>query len=59
MLSGLQGAASGAHLYPLAEHWRTPEERRTLSHVKRFMERLAGDGKFRTALAENLDALER
>ncbi|RWM44848.1 radical SAM family RiPP maturation amino acid epimerase [Mesorhizobium sp.] len=62
MLSGLQGAASGAHLYPLAEHWRqilnrrTPEERRTLSHVKRFMERLAGDGKFRTALAENLDA---
>lgn len=61
MLSGVQRAASRAHPYP-REHWqqifdqRTPEERRTLPHVKRFMERLAGDRKFRTALSENLDA---
>ncbi|GLS37814.1 hypothetical protein GCM10010869_34080 [Mesorhizobium tianshanense] len=62
MPSGLQRAASRAHLCPRGEHWqqifdrRTPEERRTLSHVKRFMERLAGDREFRTALLENLDA---
>ncbi|MET4279241.1 MULTISPECIES: radical SAM family RiPP maturation amino acid epimerase [unclassified Bradyrhizobium] len=35
---------------------RTPEQLRTLSHVKRFTERLAGDVEFRKALSENLDA---
>ncbi|TIV23377.1 MAG: radical SAM family RiPP maturation amino acid epimerase, partial [Mesorhizobium sp.] len=61
MPSGGQGAAATAHLYPRSERWRqifdrlTPKERRSLSHIKRFMERLAGDGKFRTALSENLD----
>ncbi|MGY4606480.1 hypothetical protein ACVW16_004892 [Bradyrhizobium sp. USDA 4474] len=34
---------------------RTPEQLRTLSHVKRFMERLAGDLDFRKALSENVD----
>ncbi|WP_286295032.1 radical SAM family RiPP maturation amino acid epimerase [Aminobacter sp. SS-2016] len=61
MPSGGQGTAARAHLYPRSERWRqifdrrTPKERRSLSHIKRFMERLAGDGKFRTALSENLD----
>ncbi|MEK9281125.1 radical SAM family RiPP maturation amino acid epimerase [Bradyrhizobium sp. ISRA442] len=35
---------------------RTPEQLRTLSHVKRFMERLAGDLQFRRALSENVDS---
>lgn len=41
-----------------AEHYRqifdrrTPEQLRTLSHLKRFMERLVGDEEFRRALAE-------
>ncbi|MBP2236447.1 radical SAM family RiPP maturation amino acid epimerase [Sinorhizobium kostiense] len=62
MPSGLQDAATRTHLHSQDEHWRqiferrTPEQRRTLSHVKRFMERLAGDMKFRTALSENVDA---
>lgn len=61
MRSGLQETASRAHLYR-GEYWRqifnrrTPEQRRTLSHIKRFMERLAGDIKFRTAVSESVDA---
>ncbi|MET4156402.1 radical SAM family RiPP maturation amino acid epimerase [Bradyrhizobium sp. JR7.2] len=45
-----------------AEHYRqifdrrTPEELRTLSHVKRFMERLVGDMEFRRGLSESVDA---
>ncbi|ACI58193.1 conserved hypothetical protein (plasmid) [Rhizobium leguminosarum bv. trifolii WSM2304] len=34
---------------------RTPEQLRKLAHIKRFMERLVGDGAFRTALSENVD----
>jgi radical SAM family RiPP maturation amino acid epimerase len=34
---------------------RTPAEIHTLSHIKRFMERLVGDLSFRVALGENLD----
>lgn len=34
---------------------RTPEELNTLAHVKRFMERLCGDHRFREALAEHVD----
>ncbi|WP_244508377.1 radical SAM family RiPP maturation amino acid epimerase [Mesorhizobium sp. LCM 4577] len=61
MPSSRQGAASAARLHARSDGWRqvfdrrTPEERRTLSHIKRFMERLAGDRKFRTALSENVD----
>ncbi|MGX5806014.1 radical SAM family RiPP maturation amino acid epimerase [Bradyrhizobium sp. Arg314] len=62
MPSGLQDEASRAHLHLQRERrreifdQRTPKQRRTLSHVKRFMERLAGDVKFRMALSENVDA---
>ncbi|UWU75942.1 hypothetical protein N2603_39400 [Bradyrhizobium huanghuaihaiense] len=35
---------------------RTSEQLRTLSHVKRFMERLTGDLEFRRALSENVDS---
>lgn len=34
---------------------RTPEQLRTLAHIKRFMERLVGDKDFRAALADNVD----
>lgn len=34
---------------------RTPEELRTLAHIKRFMERLVADPGFRQALADNVD----
>ncbi|MBB4188986.1 radical SAM family RiPP maturation amino acid epimerase [Sinorhizobium terangae] len=62
MRSGFQDASSRAHLYrqgARSRHifdLRTPEQRRKFSHVKRFMERLAGDMKFRFALSENVDA---
>ncbi len=56
MPSSLQDMGSGAHLYPRGEHCRPNFDRRTLSHVKRFMERLSGDIKFRRALSENVDA---
>lgn len=35
---------------------RTPEQLRTLAHIKRFMERLVGDNGFRAALAEYVDS---
>ena len=35
---------------------RTPEQLRTLAHIKRFMERLVSDRDFRAALSENLDS---
>ncbi|WP_108658977.1 radical SAM family RiPP maturation amino acid epimerase [Acuticoccus kandeliae] len=35
---------------------RSPEELRDLAHLKRFMERMAGDPKFREALKENVDS---
>ncbi len=34
---------------------RSPEERRTLAHVKRFMERLVADGRFREGLGVHCD----
>lgn len=34
---------------------RTPEQLRTLAHIKRFMERLVADSDFRAALAEHVD----
>lgn len=34
---------------------RSPEQLRTLAHVKRFMERLCGDSAFRVALTEDSD----
>ncbi|MCA1538055.1 radical SAM family RiPP maturation amino acid epimerase [Bradyrhizobium sp. NBAIM03] len=34
---------------------RTPEQLRTLSHIKRFMERLVGDLEFRRELSENIN----
>jgi radical SAM family RiPP maturation amino acid epimerase len=34
---------------------RTPEEFRTLAHIKRFMERLVGDPGFRQELADHID----
>lgn len=34
---------------------RTPEQMRTLAHIKRFMERLVADKDFRAALAEHRD----
>lgn len=46
---------------PATQHYRgmferrSPEEIRTLAHIKRFMERLVGDANFRTALGENID----
>ncbi|MGY8678565.1 radical SAM family RiPP maturation amino acid epimerase [Bradyrhizobium sp. UFLA05-153] len=61
MPSVLRNAAR-AHRNRQGEHRRqffdrrTPEQWRTLSHVKRFMERLAGDMEFRRALSENVDA---
>ncbi|MGL3104385.1 radical SAM family RiPP maturation amino acid epimerase [Bradyrhizobium sp. BR 1432] len=62
MRSGLQDDGLGAHPYGQSEHCRqivdrlTPERRHAFSHVKRFMERLAGDLEFRRALSENTDA---
>jgi radical SAM family RiPP maturation amino acid epimerase len=46
---------------PATEHYRrifdqrTPQQLRTLAHIKRFMERLVGDSGFRAALAEHVD----
>lgn len=34
---------------------RSPEQLRTLAHIKRFMERLVADATFRAALTENID----
>ena len=48
---------------PCIEHYRrifserTPEELRTLAHIKRFMERLVADDRFRIKLRDNIDNL--
>jgi len=38
---------------------RSPEQRRALAHVKRFVERMLGDPAFRLALGDNLDSARR
>ena len=48
-------------LSPATRHYRamftsrSPEELRTVAHIKRFMERLVGDPAFRQLLGENID----
>ncbi|WP_082848037.1 radical SAM family RiPP maturation amino acid epimerase [Bradyrhizobium sp. DOA9] len=65
MPSRLQRCGSALHTVTASDaatHYRqifdrrTPEQLRTLSHIKRFMERLVGDMEFRKELSNNIDA---